>query len=412
MRLPPLNRREAAHCPRCGQQVASGRRMDHRQVAACSAAALLFLLMALGFDFLSLDLGAHGQTIDVPGAIIAMLVYGHPLVAASVLLAVVVLPALWLSGALYLTICLTLQRRLAAANQVAHGLRWLQPWLMADVFMVGAMISLIKIVILGTIGLGPAFYAFIVYAGLLLVTLALFDVSDFWRRFARVGSAQARPGRDAAGQGLARCDACGQPFDCRATSTCSYCGHRHPLLGAPRTQWTLAMIGTAAILLVPANLAPMLYSYSLGWSTASTIIGGVQQLIAEGSWPIAVLIFIASIVVPIAKILSLGWLCLQTRWPRPRVGAGDCWLYRTSLFIGRWSMIDIFVVTVVSALVNVGQVAAASPGPAVLPFAGAVILTMIAAILFDPRALWRRGQTAPTQADGSASGYEYEYPHG
>lgn len=395
--MPALGTREAAHCRRCGKRLATGRRHDPRHGLACAATALIFLGLALAFDFMHFEVQGKGQTIDVLGAIATMSTSGQPLVGLLVLLCVVLLPAACLLAVCYLGVCLALGRKLAGAGPMAHWLQRVRPWMMSDVFVIGALISLIKIVSLGIIGLGPSFYAFCAYVLLLMITLLLFEPAVFWQRFgAPVGpSLRVVPGQSAAGQGLVGCRACGQPFACSRSSTCPRCGRHHLLLRADRRQWTLALIATAALLLVPANLYPMLHSSSLGWSSSSTIVGGVQQLIAAGSWPIALIIFVASIIIPIAKILGLGWLCIETGRRRPRVSPGDVWLYRVTAVIGRWSMIDIFVITIVTALISAGQIMQARPGPAALPFAAAVILTMAAAVTFDPRLLWRRADPQP-----------------
>ncbi|HET8792101.1 MAG TPA: paraquat-inducible protein A, partial [Modicisalibacter sp.] len=126
----------------------------------------------------------------------------------------------------------------------------------------------------------------------------------------------------------------------------------------------------------------------------STIIGGVVELWQIGSYPVATVIFVASILVPVGKLLALGWLCIAAKRSAGYHPAIRTRLYRLTEFIGRWSMVDIFVVAILAALIRGGALMSVSPGPAALPFAGVVVLTMLAAFTFDPRLLWEASSPA------------------
>jgi len=151
---------------------------------------------------------------------------------------------------------------------------------------------------------------------------------------------------------------------------------------------TWALLCTAAILYVPANVLPMTVSSSLGSTQADTILTGVLYFYTSGSWFIALVIFVASVFIPIFKLLTLAYLLIgiQLNWinrARDRTR-----LYRVTEMIGRWSMVDIFVVTLLVALIKLGALANLEAGPAGLYFAGVVIATMLAANSFDPRLIW------------------------
>lgn len=153
-------------------------------------------------------------------------------------------------------------------------------------------------------------------------------------------------------------------------------------------QRTVAWLLTAVVLYFPANLLPIMTTNYLGSPTQSTIIGGVIQLWHHGSYAVAGIIFFASVVVPIAKIMSLAWLCfissLGYRFSRPHHAK----LFHLTELLGRWSMIDVCVVAVLVALVQLGGLLKIESGPAGLAFAGVVISTMLAAQSFDPRLIW------------------------
>lgn len=397
-RMPELLTHESALCPRCRSPLVAagqGDRQLQRTIqssAAWATAALLALTLALLFEFLRFETQGltHGMALlDVPSALFA---HGHAVLAATVTLLIVGLPALYLLGCAFLALCLVVQRELFGAGTMAHILRMTRPWLMGDVFIVGVLVSLIKIVTLADIGLGPSFFAFCAYALLMVQTLRVSVPDLFWAQFvhAQAAPVQLRAGQTAAEQGAAQCVACGTVFTQPQKRRCPGCGRAMARSRWQCLQWSWALLISAGLLLLPANVLPVMRTASLGHQSASTIIGGVAQLIQMGSWPIAIVIFVASIVVPIVKILILGWLCWVAQVGSTASLQSQMRLYRVTEFIGRWSMIDVFVVAVLTALIQAGWVMSVHPGPGVIAFAGVVILTMLAASCFDPRVLVTR----------------------
>ncbi len=151
---------------------------------------------------------------------------------------------------------------------------------------------------------------------------------------------------------------------------------------------TWALVIAACVFYVPANLLPIMEVTSLGAVQADTIMSGVIYFVQSGEWPIAVVIFTASIFIPILKLLVLILLLasvqMRSRWrPRDRTR-----LYRITETMGRWSMVDIYVVTIMVALVHLGALANVAAGPGALYFAAVVVITMFAAMTFDPRLIW------------------------
>ena len=195
----------------------------------------------------------------------------------------------------------------------------------------------------------------------------------------------------AAAAGLASCHACGQlarMLEQSAASACPRCGaalHMRRVASLSRT-WAFMLAATA--LYIPANVLPVMVSDSLFGDQADTILSGVVFLWSDGSWLLAALVFFASIVVPLAKLLTLTVLLIsvQRRWSwRPRTRAA---LFRGIEFVGRWSMLDIYVVTLLVGLVQVQSVAAIHAGPGAVAFGAVVVLTMLASQSFDPRLIW------------------------
>ena len=179
---------------------------------------------------------------------------------------------------------------------------------------------------------------------------------------------------DAAGAGHhGRCPRCGAALHARKPNSIA-------------RAW--AFLLAAAVMYVPANVLPMTVTTALGAAQSDTIMSGVIYFIHSGSWEIAAVIFIASVFVPMAKLAILVFLLvsvqLRCRWrPRDRTV-----LYRMTELVGRWSMVDVYVVTILVALVKLGAVASIEAGPAAVFFAIVVVLTMLAAESFDPRLIW------------------------
>lgn len=171
-------------------------------------------------------------------------------------------------------------------------------------------------------------------------------------------------------------------------SRCRTC-HRHlHLINSNSIQHTVALLITSVLLYIPANFLPIMYTNWLGQETASTILGGVISLWEPGTYPIAAIIFIASILVPIGKILALSWLCLSVTIRKSDSRRINLELYKITELIGRWSMVDVFAVAILASLIQMGKVMSVYPGMAAVAFAGMVITTMLAAMSFDPRLMW------------------------
>ena len=169
---------------------------------------------------------------------------------------------------------------------------------------------------------------------------------------------------------------------------CPRCGSAMHMRKSDSIQRTLALLITACILYIPANVYPIMYTDQLGSTEPSTIIGGVILLIKLGSVPVAAVIFLFSVMVPIGKLMAMFYLV----WTVERHSRLDTrqrtLMYTITEFIGKWSMIDVFVVAILAALVHLGGLLVIRPGIAALSFAGVVIVTMIAAESFDSRLMW------------------------
>ncbi len=193
------------------------------------------------------------------------------------------------------------------------------------------------------------------------------------------------PPETAAARGLALCHVCGMASPVTA-QRCPRCHGALHLRLKDSVQRTWAFTIAALALYFPANLMPVLRMESFWGDQQNTIMGGVIQFWQEADYPVAIIIFVASVLIPVLKIVAIIALCLASRsGRRPRAMTR---LYRVTEFVGRWSMVDVFVVAILVAVVQLGTTISIHPGPGAVSFAAVVVLTMFAAISFDPRLIW------------------------
>lgn len=191
----------------------------------------------------------------------------------------------------------------------------------------------------------------------------------------------------AANQGLAGCHVC-EKVSPASLGHCPRCGAHLQLRKPHSIHRTIALVIAAAIMYVPANLLPIMSIRELGVTTESTIVEGLVQFWQARSYPIAIVIFSASILIPLLKIFALLWLCAAAKGIVPHSAKVLGRVYWITELLGRWSMVDIFVVAILVTMVQLGNYMVITPGPGALAFAGVVILTMLAATSFDPKLLW------------------------
>ncbi len=192
--------------------------------------------------------------------------------------------------------------------------------------------------------------------------------------------------------GLVGCRSCGRVWP-DEESICARCGAHLVPPDRRCLQAVWAWLVAGLIFYIPANLFPMLKTQTLAGfhgNTESTIIGGAIELARYGNWGVATIVFLASIVVPVGKFVAISWLALRAGRPATVEDAHNrLRIFEVVEFIGRWSMIDVFVVAILSALVQLGFVASIHPGSAAVCFALSVAFTMLSAQSFDPRLIWR-----------------------
>jgi paraquat-inducible protein A len=408
MVVPPLQPGEQAVCPRCEHKIRSLPTQARLQPMIYSITALIMLFCSNFFPFLGMAVKGIHQDMTLYQTATTLLEEQHPALALTVYLFMQILPAICL-----MLICLIYSRlghwrgkRLR--KRYTLWLFRLIPWCMVEVFLIGVLVSLIKIASLADIELGYSFWAYVLFSLSMLKAFSAIDRDWLW--LYQSGPVHLRqspiPSGRAIDQNLTLCHACHGLVSLKNR----HCPRCHTVLHARKPnslQWTLALLFTAAVLYVPANILPIMVTESLGQQTYSTILGGIVLLWDMGSYPVALIIFIASILVPIVKMLAIIWLCWSVYTNREHHRRGRTRLYRLTEFIGRWSMVDVFVVAILAALIRMGKLMSVYPGTAALAFAGVVVLTMLSAMSFDPRLLWdNEADTTQPESKGASDSVE------
>jgi paraquat-inducible protein A len=191
--------------------------------------------------------------------------------------------------------------------------------------------------------------------------------------------------------GLQRCDGCGllsRPVSDGPGRRCPRCDEELSFRKHDSFQRTWAFLIAAAVCYIPANVLPVLSTTTAAGSESDTILQGVVLLWSPTGWPLSLIVLIASIMIPSAKILALGYLLVTAQRGSVENNEQRVRLYRMVEFIGRWSMVDVFVDTFTAALVQLQPLMSVEPGPGLLFFAAVVVLTMLAVESFDPRLIW------------------------
>lgn len=313
--------------------------------------ALVCFIIGNAFPLLSLEIAGDRVEARLLDTALAMQRDGMALVSGLLLLATFVAPLVQILALLSVLLPIHFGRRVPLAGRIIPILAELKHWSMVEVFVLGVLVALVKLQTLAQVVPGIALWA---YGGLMLsltAAVATLDWRQVWNHLEKMPD----------------------PPHTR-------------IPGSLGKVW--AFVIAAAILYVPANLLPIMTTETLFDRQSDTILSGIAYLWHSGSWPLALIVFIASVAVPLLKLLALVLLTVSVQWRLDWDPLQRTKLYRLVELVGKWSMVDIFVVALLVALVQLKAIATITAGPAALAFTAVVVLTMFAAMSFDPRLIW------------------------
>lgn len=416
--MPPLQPDLVAVCPRCRHALWKMRRHPFRFVIACALAALLFYVLALAAPFLELSASGRLQTASIETGPAQLIQEGYEMVGLLVLAVSAIFPGVKL--ALLLIPLSGLETGWGSPRLLKALFRWyepVRPWAMVDVYLLGFLVAYTRLIAIATVHLDTALYALIGLMVSMAAADAAMDSEAVWRGLdaAEQDAAHPPPEPDqkrprepqaGAGGGLIGCHCCDLVNRAEPGERCRRC---HAVLRrrkADSLNRSWALLFAAALLFVPANIYPVMVMTELAAQQPYTIMAGIRDLLQSGLWPLAALVFFASITIPLLKLVTLGYMLVQTQTGSTRHLIGRTRAFRVVAFVGRWSMIDIFVLSMLVALVRFGQLANFVAQIGAPCFAGVVVLTMFAVEVFDPRLMWDAQRRSPAPDGGAAAAPE------
>ena len=379
---------EYAQCPRCHHKLQSGSRWSLKRCSLIALSILILMPFALGYPLLSLDLLGTKIDASVWKGIWKMAVEGYSYTAFMIFICAVLMPV---SFAI-LVIMLQLSKLLKIKpRNVLLFVGYIKPWVMFDVYLVALGVTMFKVREYATLEVDVYLIAFVFTA--LLTTLLFININldDLWHDFYPEQKPVTKSDKP-----LELCTACDytflkedQEYDHRHRAICPRCASLIEIPESVKLQRVWATLVAGIIMLFPANLLPISGVYLTGSLSQDTLMSGVMSFISMGSYFVAFVVFFASIFVPVSKILIMLYLLASVHFKWRHSIKWQMRLLHIIHFVGRWSMLDLFVLALMMSLVTRGQIINFTVGPAAFYFGAAVFLTMISTSQFDSRLIWK-----------------------
>jgi len=360
---------------------------------ALSLAGMLFYLPANFMPLLTFEVLGSGTSASLFTSTMSMFEQGQYAVGLIVLLSGFLFPHIILSLLFFVSCGLYFGWKMPWMPKFLRWYHHLSEWAMTDIYLIAVFITIIKMSHSAEIIYNTGFYCLI---GVVLTTIACqsaFDRRLFWSLLVPEttpilpDTMQQLTGSQA---GLCLCHTCEMvlPISPGKQQSCPCCGEQLHLRKKNSLSRTWALVLTALVFTLPANLLPIMEVEYFGIPERSTIMDGIIYFFKEGSYGIGTIILTASILVPLFKVVGLLLILLTIRYRWARGLRHKAVMFRYIEFIGRWSMLDIFVIALLCALVQFGFLSTISTAPAAFYFTGVVLSTMFATLSFDPRLLW------------------------
>jgi paraquat-inducible protein A len=397
----PVTPGSSLRCHRCHAELRRGRTNGPEYSLAFALAATVLLVISNVYPIVGLSVNGNLVQTTLAGSVRVLYIDGVWPLALLVGLTTILMPVLQTVAMLWLLLPLQLGR---VPWQPAAGFqlfRLARPWGMTEVLILGLLVALVKLAHIAKVVPGTALWSFVVLMLLLAAASAAFDPHEVWARITAGRNAgralQLPPIRfrraalTASAYGLVLCEGCGLLLRRPASSApqdCPRCGSPVHMRKPSSLSRTWAYLSAAIVLYIPANVLPVMDTSSLFGAQKDTIMSGVVYLWVSGSWLLAVLVFVASIMVPMLKIIGLAYLAVSTQRRSQWLPEQRTQIYRVIELVGRWSMLDIYVITMLVALVQFQALATIKAGPASIAFGAVVVLTLMASMSFDPRLIW------------------------
>ncbi|WP_245571915.1 paraquat-inducible protein A [Conchiformibius kuhniae] len=381
--LPKLRQGQQADCPRCGHHLVRVEHNPYLLPLALALTGLILMALVYGQLFVTVTLGSVYSPLTLPEMVLSLMGQNDGFLGTVLFVFTFGVPVLFLLMCLYVYGSMLAQQPFPYVLYMTRALTRLRHWMMVDVFFISILVAYIKMSSVGEVHFHAAFWLLPVLALVLLRTVVA--VPEHWV-YHQIRRREHPDLLHPEGRAHTCCTRC-LYFRPASERECAICGSdvfdRRP----HSLKLSFCFLLAAAILYIPANTLPIMISENPLSREVSTIISGIMFMWRDGDKMIAVIIFSASIAVPTLKIISMA-LLLYSAKVRPLMRVERLsWQYRLTEAVGRWSMIDIFVIIILMSAYH-SPIARVTPGPAAIYFCLVVLLTMWSAYFFDVRLIW------------------------
>lgn len=392
--VPQLLQGQECSCPRCGYRLARVEANPFLAPLCFAVGALIIMAVVYTQMFITVEMPGVGvySALSFPEMVKTLILQDFGILAEIMFILTFGTPLLFLLLCTYVFTALHLQTHVPALLYATRTMVRLREWIMVDVFFISTLVAYIKLRSVALVTFGPSFWLMLIFAILLIRTSV--SVPQHWVYYQihrLIGRSPIEPPDGSRNICCSRC----HYFRPVEEQECGVCGTSLFTRRPKSLSVSGAFLLAAIILYIPANTFPIMISSNPTALEISTIMSGIIYMWEDGDRLIAVIIFSASIVVPILKIVSMAVLILSARFGLPASIKKMSVAYRITESIGRWSMIDIFVIIILMSAFHT-PMARVLPGPAAIYFCLVVLLTMLSAHFFDSRLLWdkyRQDQT-------------------
>ncbi|MGP1955573.1 MAG: membrane integrity-associated transporter subunit PqiA [Arsenophonus sp. NC-PY1-MAG3] len=389
--LPVLEQGTKASCPRCHTVLfAKWKYLANQPTATIIAISALVMLFISGlFPYVKISIMGIENQISIFDIAHVMFEINYASLGLFFIFFVVAIPAFCMVAIILL--CQRVNLPIWLKINLARTLFQMKTWCMVEIFLAAVLVSFIKLMAYCKITFGISFIPYCFFCLLQVRAFQCLDRYWLWQQIGEVPQLeiQLQEGKSGISQDVRSCHICMAILAIKI-KYCPRCHVKGYVRRPNSLQNTMALLLSSLILYIPANILPVMITNTLSTRLDSTIMSGVILLLGDDSYLIAIIIFITSIMVPSLKIVALGWLCFNAKGYGNQDSVKMHFIYKLVELVGRWSMIDVFVISILSSMMQMGPLMNVLPALGVILFASVVILTMFSAITFDPRLTWDR----------------------
>lgn len=386
--VPALSEQQYAECPRCHNILKTTQGWSLRRCAILALSILILMPFALHSPLISIHLLRDHIDASVWQGVWKMATQGYQYSAFLVFLCAVFIPIAFALLVVGLRLAEILKIK---PSHLLFTLGYIKPWVMLDVYLISLFVTMFKVREYADLSVNIHIIAFILTALLTTLLFIQLNPQQLWRRFyPQIQAIHIVP----EGQETFFCKNCEHTFlephfNAKHIATCPRCRSKVKTPETTSLQPVWATLIAGIIMLFPANLLPISVVYLNGVANADTLMSGVLSFMEAGNYAIALIVFVASIFVPMSKVAIMLYLLICVHFQLKHSIKWQMRLLHFVHFIGRWSMLDLFVLALMMSLVSRGQIIDFSVGPAAFYFGMAVFFSMISSSLFDSRLIWK-----------------------